>query len=81
MILPRSLIIRSRVWQSTDFLKNQVQNDLGGILIKNWRVFLPATAINLAFCPPELPVLFLNCVFFGWVVYLSLFLNKEEEAA
>ena len=67
------------MWQSTDFLKNQVQNDLGGILIKNWSVFLPATAINLAFCPPELRVLFLNCVFFGWVVYLSLFLNAEAE--
>ena len=60
------------------YAKNQVQNELGGILIKNWSVFLPATVINLAFCPPELRVLFLNCVFFGWVVYLSLFLNEDE---
>lgn len=58
--------------------KSQVQNDLGGILVKNWSVFLPATVINLAFCPPELRVLFLNCVFFGWVIYLSLFLNEAE---
>merc|ERR1719424_84083 len=64
------------------FVKDQIKNDLGGILIKNWSVFLPATAINIAFCPPELRVLFLNCVFFGWVVYLSLFLNEgsAEEA-
>ena len=59
----------------------QVKNDLGGILVKNWSVFLPATVINLGFCPPELRVLFLNCVFFGWVVYLSLFLNAEGETA
>lgn len=63
------------------FAKNQIQNDLGGILLKNWAVFLPATVINLAFCPPELRVLFLNCVFFCWVVYLSLFLNEEKSTA
>ena len=61
------------------YAKNQVRDDLGDILIKNWSVFLPATVINLAFCPPNLRVLFLNCVFFGWVVYLSLFLNSSEE--
>ena len=58
-----------------------MRTELGGILIKNWSVFLPATAINIAFCPPELRVLFLNCVFFGWVIYLSLLLNDEGQAA
>ena len=58
------------------FAKDQVQNELGGILIKNWSIFLPATVINLAFLPPQFRVLFLNCVFFGWVIYLSLFLNE-----
>ena len=43
-------------------------------------VFLPATVINIAYCPPELRVLFLNCVFFGWVIYLSLFLNEDKGA-
>ena len=63
------------------FAKEQVKTELGSILIKNWSVFLPATAINIAFCPPELRVLFLNCVFFGWVIYLSLLLNDEGQAA
>ena len=58
------------------FAKDQVQNELGGILIKNWSIFLPATVINLAFLPPQFRVLFLNCVFFGWVIYLSLLLNE-----
>merc|ERR1711924_167372 len=60
------------------YAKDQVRNELGGILLKNWSVFLPATVINLAYCPPELRVLFLNCVFFCRVVYLSLFLNDGE---
>jgi len=64
-----------------EFAKNQITTELGGILLKNWAIFLPATAINLAYCPPELRVLFLNCVFFCWVVYLSLFLNAEEQGA
>ena len=63
------------------YAQSQVQNELGGILIKNWSVFLPATVINIAFCPPELRVLFLNVVFFGWVIYLSLFLNAEQAEA
>jgi peroxisomal membrane protein 2 len=62
------------------YAKDQIANDLGGILIKNWSVFLPATVINLAFCPPPLRVLFLNTVFFGWVIYLSLFLNENAES-
>jgi len=60
------------------FAQNQIQTELKGILIKNWAIFIPATAINIAFCPPELRVLFLNCVFFGWVIYLSLLLNDGD---
>jgi len=62
------------------YAKTQVSNELGGILIKNWSVFLPATVINIAYCPPELRVLFLNCVFFGWVIYLSLLINGAESS-
>ena len=47
------------------FAKDQVKNELGGILVKNWSVFLPATFINIAYCPPELRVLFLNCTRMG----------------
>ena len=63
------------------FAKTQIQEELGAILIKNWAVFLPATFINLAFLPNEYRVLFLNVVFFGWVIYLSLRLNADEEGA
>ena len=62
------------------FAKTQIQEELGGILVKNWAVFLPATFINLAYLPNEYRVLFLNVVFFGWVIYLSLFINAEQKA-
>ena len=29
-------------------------------MLANWGVFVPAAMVNLAFCPPELRVLFLN---------------------
>ena len=63
------------------FAQNQIQTELKGILIKNWSIFIPATVINIAYCPPELRVLFLNCVFFGWVIYLSLLLNEGDAEA
>ena len=46
--------------KGVEYATNQVKTELGGILVKNWSVFLPATAINIAYCPPELRVLFLN---------------------
>ena len=61
------------------FAKTQIQEELGGILVKNWAVFLPATFINLAYLPNEYRVLFLNVVFFGWVINLSLLINAVEE--
>lgn len=42
------------------------------------KLWVPATAINIAFVPPILRVLYLNCVFFFWSIFLSLKLNKEE---
>lgn len=51
------------------------------IFLKTGKLWVPATAINIAFCPPALRVLFLNCVFFFWSIFLSLKLNKEDETA
>ena len=61
-----------------DAARRQISDELGQVLVKNWAVFLPATFINLAFLPNELRVLFLNAVFFFWVIYLSL--TREREA-
>lgn len=65
------------------FAEKQIKDELGQVLLKNWAIFLPATAINLAFLPNELRVLFLNGVFFFWVIFLSLTVNSgsSEEGA
>jgi peroxisomal membrane protein 2 len=46
--------------------------------VVNWRVFLPASFINLAFVPPELRVGFINVIFFGWSIYLSIVVNATD---
>ena len=58
---------------------NQIQRELAPTLLKNWLIFLPATFINLGFVPLELRVLFINVVFFGWVIILSLLINETKD--
>jgi len=69
--------------KSLDAIKKQLDDDYVDTMLANWKLWVPATAVNIAFCPPVLRVLFLNCVFFFWSIFLSLKLNKEdvEEAA
>ncbi len=45
------------------------------------KLWVPATVVNLAFVPPILRVLYLNCVFFFWSIFLSLKLNKDESSS
>ena len=67
--------------KSLDAIKKQLDDDYVDTMFANWKLWVPATAVNIAFCPPVLRVLFLNCVFFFWSIFLSLKLNKDEEAA
>jgi hypothetical protein len=57
------------------------KKDLGATLLKNWLVFIPATFANLAFVPLELRVLFINVVFFFWVIFLSTLINDDADPA
>lgn len=67
--------------KNLDAIKKQLDDDYVDTMFANWKLWVPATAVNIAFCPPVLRVLFLNCVFFFWSIFLSLKLNKEEESA
>lgn len=60
-------------------VKTQLENDYSDTMVANWKLWVPATVVNLAFCPPPLRVLFLNIVFFFWSIFLSLKLNNTEE--
>lgn len=41
-------------------IREQLDNDYKSTMLVNWSVFVPAAVVNLAFCPPQLRVLFLN---------------------
>ena len=65
--------------KSTDDVKNQLDRDYKDTMVANWKLWVPATIVNIAFCPPMLRVLFLNCVFFFWSIFLSIKLNDDGE--
>jgi peroxisomal membrane protein 2 len=65
--------------KSLDDVKKQLDSDYTDTMVANWKLWVPATALNIAFCPPVLRVLFLNCVFFFWSIFLSLKLNSSSE--
>ena len=65
--------------KTVDDVKKQLDEDYVDTMFANWKLWVPATAVNIAFCPPILRVLFLNVVFFFWSIFLSLKLNKNEE--
>ena len=62
-----------------DAIQNQLKDDYKDTIVANWKLWVPATVINIGFVPPMLRVLFLNGVFFFWSIYLSLVLNKTNE--
>mmetsp|Transcript_24765 Transcript_24765/g.36698 ORF Transcript_24765/g.36698 Transcript_24765/m.36698 type:complete len:259 (-) Transcript_24765:107-883(-) len=64
--------------KSVDDVKGQLERDYKDTMVANWKLWVPATFVNIAFCPPVLRVLFLNCVFFFWSIFLSIKLNKED---
>jgi peroxisomal membrane protein 2 len=64
--------------KTADDIKKQLDEDYTDTMVANWKLWVPATVVNIAFCPPILRVLFLNCVFFFWSIFLSLKLNKSE---
>lgn len=65
--------------KTADEIKKQLDDDYADTMLANWKLWVPATAVNIAFCPPILRVLFLNVVFFFWSIFLSLKLNKTDE--
>ena len=59
-------------------IKNLLKSCYVKTMLNNWKVWIPATFVNLAFLPNEYRVLFINLVFFGWSIYLSFVINTGE---
>jgi peroxisomal membrane protein 2 len=64
--------------KNLEAIKNQLDEDYKDTMLANWKLWVPATVLNIAFVPPILRVLYLNCVFFFWSIFLSLKLNKGD---
>lgn len=60
-------------------IKKQLEDDYADTMVANWKLWVPATAVNIAFVPPILRVLYLNVIFFFWSIFLSLKLNKGDD--
>lgn len=67
--------------KNAESIKRQLDEDYKDTMVANWKLWVPATVVNLAFVPPMLRVLYLNCVFFFWSIFLSLKLNKDDSAS
>lgn len=59
-----------------DGIKDDMQKQYIYSLIQNWKLWIPATVINIAFIKPELRVLYDNLIFLVWTIYLSMILNS-----
>ena len=64
--------------KSLDEIKQKLSDSYVSTLKKNWLLWIPATVVNIGFCPPDLRVLYLNVVSFFWFCYLSLVINDDE---
>ncbi|CAB9499832.1 PXMP2/4 family protein [Seminavis robusta] len=64
--------------KNLEAIKKQLDEDYTDTMLANWKLWVPATVVNIAFVPPILRVLYLNCVFFFWSIFLSIKLNKGD---
>ena len=60
-------------------VRGQLGRDYKDTMVANWKLWVPATAVNITFCPPALWILFLKCAFFLFEYFLSLKLNGDSD--
>mmetsp|Transcript_5377 Transcript_5377/g.7030 ORF Transcript_5377/g.7030 Transcript_5377/m.7030 type:complete len:255 (+) Transcript_5377:111-875(+) len=60
-------------------VKQDMTESYWDALIANWKLWIPASLINLCFVKPSLRVLYVNVVFFIWTIILSVMLNEVHQ--
>jgi peroxisomal membrane protein 2 len=55
----------------------KLQSEYFSTMVANWKLWIPATLLNMAYVPPQFRVLYCNVIFFGWSIFLSIILNEE----
>jgi hypothetical protein len=66
-------VLKGEGWQG---IQHDMTSNYWTALMANWRLWIPFSLLNIACVRPSLRVLFVNCVFFGWTIILSLMLNS-----
>lgn len=64
--------------KSISGIQRHLVSDWPGAIVANWKLWVPATFVNLAFCPPCYRVLFANVVFFVWSIILSTLVHDSS---
>jgi hypothetical protein len=60
---------------------NHLTSDWCQTVIANWKLWVPSTFVNLAFCPPCFRVLFANVIFFIWSIVLSTLMHPSSSSS
>jgi Mpv17 / PMP22 family. len=63
--------------KSIEGIWQHLVSDWCSTIVANWKLWVPATFINLAFCPPCYRVLFSNITFFVWSIILSTLMHHD----
>merc|ERR1712113_277008 len=61
-----------------DDIQHKLEIDWWPTMQANWKLWIPATAVNIALVPPVLRVLYINIVFFFWSIFLSGVANRDN---
>jgi hypothetical protein len=64
--------------QNRQAITQKLSVDWWPTMLVNWKVWIPATCVNIALVPPALRVLYVNVVFFFWAIFLSLAANRQQ---
>jgi hypothetical protein len=63
--------------KSIEGIRHHLISDWCSTIVANWKLWVPATFFNLAFCPPCYRVLFSNIIFFVWSIILSTLIHHN----
>jgi peroxisomal membrane protein 2 len=61
-----------------DDILQHIYNDYCDTMIANWKVWGPATVVNMIWIQPSWRVLYSNVVFFIWTIILSLMMSSSS---
>ncbi len=64
--------------KSLGALREKVRTQFVGVQLNAWKLWPMASAVNYAFVPPQLRVLFMNCVGFAWSTFLIYSIKNKK---